>query len=126
MNKEHEHDISIGKDQWILFGDLKNDQSNAVEIDPLMEELIPMWKALETQCVSACCGIDAYDLWEEEVLKNTVDLDKRLLIDQLSRLKVRISGLENDILVSSMLNNYFTKTTFLQVIEHLLRVCKNA
>ena len=126
MSKEHEHDISIGKDQWIVFQDLNNDQENAVEIDAFMEALAPMWKALETQCVSECCGIDAYDLWEEEVLKNTAEFDHAELTEKLELLHDRIDGLKQEVLVSAMLNNYFFKTTFLQLIEHLLKVYKNA
>ena len=36
MNREHENDISIGKDQWIIFEDPKDDREYAVNIDPLM------------------------------------------------------------------------------------------
>ncbi|MDN3640777.1 DUF6331 family protein [Simiduia curdlanivorans] len=126
MSKAHAQDISIGKDQWIIFEDLQNDQENAVEIDTLMEGLLPMWSALETQCVSACCGIDAYDLWEEDILKNTAEFSRGELVERLANLKNEITGLGNNVLVSTSLNNYFTKGTFLQVIEHLLKVYKNA
>ena len=126
MNKKHKHDISIGKDQWIIFEDLENGQPDAVKIDPLMVNLFPMWKALETQCVSECCGIDAYGLWSEDVLKSTEALNRKELIKMPITLASEIQGIEKNILVSSTLNNYFTKSTFLKVIDHLLCVYKNA
>ncbi len=126
MSNEHEYDISIGKDQWISFGDLGGNQANAFEIDQLMTSLLSMWKALETECVSACCGIDAYDLWKDDVLSNTAKLDYVELIKELSKLKTEVAELESEVLVSSTLNNYFSKTTFLQLLDHLLKVYKNA
>jgi hypothetical protein len=126
MSNEHEYDISIGKDQWIIFGDLGDDQANAFEIDVLMTSLLSMWKALETECVSACCGIDAFDLWQDDVLSNTTEFDHVKLIRELSKLKTEVAELENEVLVSSTLNNYFSKTTFLQILDHLLKVYKNA
>ena len=44
----------------------------------------------------------------------------------LITLASEIQGIEKNILVSSTLNNYFTKSTFLKVIDHLLCVYKNA
>ena len=126
MNQNHKHDISIGKDQWIIFGDLENGQHDAVKIDPLMVDLLPMWKALETQCVSECCGIDAYGLWSEDVLRSKKVLNPKELIKMLITLAGEIQSLEKNILVSSTLNNYFTKSTFLKILDHLLCVYKNA
>lgn len=125
MNREHENDISIGKDQWIIFEDPKDDREYAVNIDPLMEGIQPMWRALETQCVSGCCGIDAFNFWEEEVKKNTIEFNQAELLNNLARLKSDIVDLEGEVLVSTMLNNYFTKKTFLQIVDHLMNVYKN-
>ncbi len=124
MSKEHKHDISIGEDQWIIFGDLKNGQNEAFNVDSLMEALIPMWKSLETQCVAECCGIDAYDLWEEDVLKNTENFNHQALIEELVKFRNEIASLEQEVLVSKVLNNFFTKETFIKVLEHLLTIYK--
>lgn len=124
MSKEHKHDISIGEDQWIIFGDLKNGQNEAFNVDSLMEALIPMWKSLETQCAAECCGIDAYDLWEEDVLKNTENFNHQALIEELVKFRNEIASLEQEVLVSKVLNNFFTKETFIKVLEHLLTIYK--
>lgn len=120
------NNISIGKDQWIIFEDLNGGQKAAIHIDKLMLELMPMWTALETQCVAACCGIAAYSLWEEDVLKNTNKLNRQELIRQLEMLHASITRLSQyqAVLVSTVLNNYFTKQTFLKIVEHLLSIFK--
>lgn len=125
MSKKHENDISIGSDLWIICEEPK-EIANAVNIDYLMDSLVPMWKALETECVSGCCGIDAYNLWESEVLQNTEGLDRESLVTKLGLLRKDILNIREDVVRSILLNNYFTKGTFLKVIEHLLRVYDNA
>ena len=126
MKKEHRNDISVGKDQWIIFEDLENQQDDAIEIDHYMEVLMPMWQALETQCVAGCCGIDAFDLWPNDVLENTADLDHKKLLRELKALRETISNFDKKIVVSSRLNNYFTKNTFLKLLDHLYSIYENA
>ena len=125
MNREHENDISIGKDQWIIFDDLESDRESAVNIDPLMVGLQSMWCALETECESACCGIDAYGLWEEDIKKNTSEFSQAEIVNKLESLKAELSSFEGEVLVSNKLNNYFTKNTFLQIVDHLINVYRN-
>ncbi|MCO1336341.1 DUF6331 family protein [Microbulbifer sp. OS29] len=121
----NQHDISIGSDQWIIVPDPKSTKDDATEIDPYMQMLLPTRKALETQCFSTCCGIDAYDLWEEDTIKNTKKFNHRELIDCIVRPKAKIMNLENEVLVSSTLNNFFTRAVFLQLLEHLLKTYNN-
>jgi hypothetical protein len=83
MNINHAHDIDIGQDKWIIFGELNGLQNQAINIDSLIQPLNDLWQSLETRCVSECCGIDAFDFWSENVLNNTKHLDHGELLSKI-------------------------------------------
>ncbi|WP_417763019.1 DUF6331 family protein [Shewanella sp.] len=122
MNTSHDNDISIGPDQWIEVPPLSAPISQAVALDPLMSELLPMWQALETECVAACCGIDAFGLWPEDVLAHTAQLSHASLSQQLAALIEQIQRTPAAIYDSDQLNNYFSRETLLALLQHLQRV----
>jgi Family of unknown function (DUF6331) len=125
VNIEHKNDISIGRDRWIVFGNVDGLQARATNIDPLIQPLNDLWQALETQCVSECCGIDAFDFWREEVLKNTKHLDQNELLAKLYVARDEVLGVSAVALVSQRLNNYFLAATFIKLLDHLISVYKN-
>lgn len=119
MSKPNPNDISIGKDEWIAFIDVDGRQEHAISVDPLITPLEPFWTALETDCVSACCGIDAFSLWPEDIHRASSTVDRRALKDGLVSLRqfVEVSG--SDIFVSQRLNNYFDRQVLLRIIDHI-------
>lgn len=118
MSNAHSNDISIGPRHWInvekttLSGEL-------IELDPLMEELLPMRQALETECVAACCGIDAFGLWPEDVLEHSAYLPKAKLHSQLNALINNIEQQPDADYYSRRLNDCFSRATLLQLLQHL-------
>ncbi|BAX61734.1 DUF6331 family protein [Burkholderia stabilis] len=123
--KPHKDDISIGQDRWIEFGDLANGQGHAVAIDPYLAAVMPLIDALETYCVAACCGIDAFGFWPDEtaVAVRTWHRDALArLADDLLSVRHAIEALPTDIVVSTRMNQYFRKAVMLELLAHLRTV----
>ncbi|MBT1696054.1 hypothetical protein KK083_04140 [Fulvivirgaceae bacterium PWU4] len=115
-------DISTGKDKvikWIGF-DACND-SDIFEIDDLLKPSFDFWDKLETQCMAACCGIDAYSFWEEDIRNAIKGCDKPQLTSTLKYTKAEILQSNRTVVSSSRLNNLFHKHVFIQLIDHILR-----
>ena len=119
MPKPNPNDISIGKDEWIAFIDVIGRQDKAVSIDDMLAPLDLFWKALETECVAACCGIDAFALWPEDIRRASVVTDEKLLADALASLHQFVERSASGVFVSQRLNNYFDRQVLLRIIDHI-------
>jgi hypothetical protein len=119
MSKPNRNDISIGNDKWITFIELDGRQSSAIALDEILKPIEPFLKLLETECVAACCGIDAYALWPEDI----AGAARRSEIPNLSKMidaaRQRIVETGGDSFVSHRMNNYFDRQTLLQLIDHM-------
>ncbi len=123
--REHRGQISIGEDEWLPCFDL-DDSEEAMEIDLLLHDTEQIWYALETRCVSECCGLDAYGLWPEEIRKAAKPLDVTAAIKKLERLRSAIDESPAVLLRSGILNSYFHRQEFLMLLDHLLRSFSDA
>jgi len=119
MPKPNPNDISIGKDEWITFIDVVGRQDKAVSIDDMLTPLDSFWKALETECVAACCGIDAFALWPEDIERVSAATDRKLLAEALASLRRFVESCASDVFVSQKLNNYFDRRVLLEIIDHI-------
>ncbi|HPH99701.1 MAG TPA: DUF6331 family protein [Chitinophagaceae bacterium] len=117
---DHRNDISIVKEKWIEWIDFPP-SFEPFDIDYLLEPIDELWAKLETECVSACCGIDAFGLWPEDIAKAVETMDKAALIHDLKNIKKELT-FKNEavILISGRLNNLFDKMVFLQLVDHLI------
>lgn len=125
--RPHKNDISIGEDRWITFGDLNNGQGRAIELDPFLTRVMPFLDLLETECVAACCGIDAYGLWPDKIKNAMATLnrqDKSRLISNLAQLQTDVDNMPADMVVSTRLNQFFHKGVFLEVLSHIRSVAE--
>jgi hypothetical protein len=111
--------ILLGKDKWIEHVDLSGQYDLAIDIDPWMKDLWPMWNALETECVSDCCGIDAFNLFPESVADAALKFDRELVCGKLQDLRSLLEALSGDVFVSKRLNNFFARSVFFEVLNHL-------
>lgn len=121
------NDISIGEDRWITFGDLKNGQERAVDIDPYLEPVMSFLDLLETECVAGCCGIHAYGLWPDNIngaLKTLGNQERHRLMSDLVKISTEVENLATDTVVSNRLNQYFRKDVFLEILEHIRSVAE--
>ena len=116
--------ISIGKDKWIEWVEFDSQNVDLFEIDSLLKPTEKLWKALETECVVECCGIDALGFWEEDIERATNEMDKNILRHNLSELEKQLAELEATVLISSMLNQLIDKCVFIQLIKHILDCCE--
>lgn len=120
--KLHKHDISIGPDRWIEFGDLSGGQAQAAAIDPSLAEVMPLIDALETNCVAECCGIDAFGFWPDEIEVAVATRDRDALarlVDDLLSVQRSIDALPSEIVVSTRMNHYFRKAVLLELLAHI-------
>lgn len=120
MSEEHKNDISIGENQWIPFVDISSRFDSAVDIDPLILRVDDLWSALETKCVAGCCGIDAFALWPEDIEKAKTSLNLKNLLPELNSIRAEIIAIPEDVVSSNRLNNWFDKSVFLALLEHLI------
>ncbi|AWV03933.1 hypothetical protein DM992_32705 [Burkholderia sp. JP2-270] len=126
--KPHKDDISIGQDRRIEFGNLADGQGQAVAIDPYLATVMPLIDALETYCVAACCGIDAFGFRPDEIAVAVGtwhhDALERLADDLLS-VQHAIEALPADIVVSTRMNQYCRKAVMLELLAHLRTAVDN-
>ncbi len=125
MSKLNRNDISIGQDAWIEFVELDDQHRSAVELDAILKPIEPFLSLLETECVAACCGIDAYALWPEDIAV----AKKQSGISDLSRaigtVREQIVGTDGASFVSHRMNNFFHRKTLLQLVDHIAKCVRD-
>lgn len=112
-------DIPTGESSWIEFIDLANRQSEAVEIDHLLVNLLPFFEALEQHCVAECCGFDAFDFYPNTIASAAAKMNLKDLHGTLRKAIREVEALETTIIVSTRINNYSDKKTFLALLSHI-------
>jgi len=113
-------DISIGPDQWIKWVELDPTDQQVFYIDHLLEPAEPFWRALETDCVAACCGIGAFVLWPDDIAAAAAAIDRQKLVADLLGLKEAVIRSKAQTVGSSRLNNLFDRQVFLRLTDHIL------
>jgi len=113
-------DISIGEGEWIKWRQIDATITKPYNIDPFLKGSATLWENLETECVAACCGIDAFALWPADITKACKDLDKAVLKDSFVQVINQLQQIEDKIVVSRKLNNLFDKQVFIHLIKHLM------
>jgi hypothetical protein len=119
MSKPNRNDISIGKDKWITFVELDGRQCSAIELDEILKPLEPFLDLLETECVAACCGIDAYALWPEDIAGAANQSEIPDLSQMIAAARQRIVESDAESFLSHRMNNYFDRQTLLQLVDHI-------
>jgi hypothetical protein len=111
--------IPIGDGHWIDFIVLEGRYNEAVEIDPLLIDLLPLWQGLEQHCEAACCGFDAFNFHPDAIASATRGMNTSDLNRWLSNAIRGIEALETTVVVSRRLNNLADKRTFLALLSHI-------
>ncbi|MVM35830.1 hypothetical protein GO755_37790 [Spirosoma sp. HMF4905] len=127
---DQQESIWIGPDKYIKWIEFDPSNEPKIEIDsrgPLYElynikdPLSQLWSKTETQCAVDCCGINAHRFWPEDIKKATQYLDKLTLLEQLNEVKKRLLDSNEQVVVYYRLNQLFEKSTFLALINYLLK-----
>lgn len=119
MDKAHNNDISIGKNKWISWIEIDPGQTPH-EIDSILKPTIPFWQLLETECVSACCGIHAFVFWAEDLENAKQQLKDPDIKQKFDKLRQDVFNKQEGLLSSSFLNNLFDRNVFIQLIDHII------
>ena len=111
--------ILLGAGKWIEHVDLNGRYEAAVNIDPLLTGLEPVWTALETECVAGCCGLDAFDFSAERIAAARTKLNAAEVSAELEKLRSMLGDVGADVVVSQRLNNYADRSVFDALLAHL-------
>ncbi len=111
--------ISIGENKRIVWVEL-NEEETPFELDGFLSTTQTFWKLLETECVSACCGIDAFSLWQSNIENANKVLNNPNIKTEFEKLRLQVSQRHEKVVVSSYLNQLFDKDVFLQVIDYIV------
>ncbi|MDI9342736.1 MAG: DUF6331 family protein [Sediminibacterium sp.] len=114
------NDIRIDENRWLKWIELDTSQASH-NIDTLLEPTLPFWTLLETECVSECCGIDAFNFWPDTIKQAKAKLNDVTLIPKIETLKNELLTVTNNIIDSSFLNNLFDKAFFILLLDYLLQ-----
>lgn len=118
---ERNRDISIGEFQSIKWIEFDNNSQDFFEIDEYLNPTWDFWTLLETECVSECCGIDAFNFWGEQINLVAVNFNKVQLITKLNTLLYKIQVDNHQLIISSKLNNLFEKSVFERLVIHIIK-----
>jgi hypothetical protein len=121
MSTLRPYDISIGKDEWISYVAVGGRLDEAVNIDALLAPMESFWTKLETNSLTGCCGIDAFDLWPEEIQRASKQVADHLLPQKLHALRAFVVASDNSDFISMRLNHRFHRSVLLQVLDHVAR-----
>lgn len=120
MAVQNRNDIYISeyeKIEWVGFDALS---CELVDVDYIIAKHDSFWKALEIFCVAACCGLNAFRFYSDDIKNAAHHTDKELLKSDLSILKSNLISSEKAVVISSNLNNLVDKKVFIQLLDHIL------
>jgi hypothetical protein len=120
QGRVHPGDILIGEDEWIRFIELDGDQARAENLDSWIFPLNPFLQFLVLECVPECCGIDAYRFMPQDIREAASRSELDDLESKLLTLHDQACSLDSKCVVSSVMNQYFNRQVFIQLVEHLL------
>ena len=119
MARSNPNDINIGPDQWVQWVSFTERNEIPASIDPLILPMMDFWKRLETECVSACCGIDAFNLWPENIRIASQEAQIFDLQDQLNQLRSYVADSNSSVFNCGEFNQLFDRAVLLQLIDHV-------
>ncbi|OBQ46061.1 DUF6331 family protein [Halodesulfovibrio spirochaetisodalis] len=111
--------IYISESSWIDKLDLEDPHEQAIEVDPLLVNLEPLWGALELHCVAECCGFDAFDFCPDAITSTVAKMNPQELHAALTKAIHDVESIESATIVSTRLNNYAHKKTFWALLSHI-------
>lgn len=118
--RNHPDDVLIGNDEWIRFVDVAGRTETATNLDALIAPIESFWRSLEVNCVSECCGINAHSFLQKDIWNAVRSCHDAALKQKLTKLRRRMDGLTGDCVFSNILNQYFDKTMFSELLDHVI------
>jgi hypothetical protein len=116
----HPDDVLIGDDEWIHFVDVAGRTEKATNLDAFIEPMESFWRALEMNCVSECCGINAHSFLPQDIWNAVRGCRDAALKTRLTKLQQHLHGLSGDCEYSIILNQHFDRTMFSKLLDHVI------
>jgi hypothetical protein len=115
-----ESNIYLGNNKYIEWVDFDSTILKLLDLNDLREPLPKFWDYLEWNCVAACCGIEAFSFTETDILRATQYVDKADLLIELNSLKKIVLNCEEQVVMSTRLNQLFDRSVYVQLLNHLI------
>jgi hypothetical protein len=114
--------VGLGKHHWLPLGPMDFDRESAECIDAwITPHWHSFWRALETECVAGCCGIEAFWFAAEDVQRASTICRNGELQCSLRDLRMHVQQSAVDQgFVSKELNQYFSRDFLLKLLDHLV------
>lgn len=120
MSEENKSDIYIGETERIHWVNFDTSSNDLFDVDYIVARHDDFWTFLQIFCVPDCCGLDAFRFYPDDIKNAAGHVDKELLKGDLSKLKADLLNSDEDIVISSRLNNLVDKTVFIRLIDHII------
>jgi Family of unknown function (DUF6331) len=114
------YDIHIGETERIHWVEFDTSCKDLFEVDYIIAKHDDFWTFLQIFCVPDCCGLEAFRFYPADIVNASNQVDKKLLKDDLAKLKQDLLSSEKDIIISSRLNNLVDKTVFIKLLGHII------
>ena len=93
-----------------------------ISVDVYLEMNKAFWQELQTVCVSACCGFDAFDFSEEKIKDVIINYDKAEIIENLALLLNEIERSNLKYVESDIFNERTKRSIFAERIKRIKKV----
>jgi hypothetical protein len=111
--------VSLDKDCWLPLGEFGPLES-AIDVDEWVRSTASFWQALETECVTGCCGIEACSFWPGELARAKGACRDGSLLENLKSLRSFVKERPNCVFVSRELNQYFSSEFLGRLLDHIV------
>jgi Family of unknown function (DUF6331) len=121
MVDENKSDIHIGETERIHWVEFDTSSNDLIDVDYIIAKHDDFWTFLQIFCVPDCCGLDAFRFYPDDIANASNHVDKKLLKDDLSKLKQNLLSSDKNIIISSRLNNLVDKAVFIKLLDHIIK-----
>jgi hypothetical protein len=121
MAAEETRDIHIGETQRIHWVEFDTASKDVIDVDYIVAKHADFWRSLEINCVAGCCGLDAFRFYPGDIADASVHIDKEALKEDLVKLKLNLAKTNQEIVISSTLNQLVNKAVFVELLDHIVK-----
>lgn len=121
MADENKSDIHIGETERIHWVEFDASGNDLFDIDYIIANHDDFWTFLQIFCVPDCCGLAAFRFFPDDILNASNHIDKKALMQDLTKLKIDLLKSDKEIISSARLNNLVDKTVFIKLLDHIIK-----
>lgn len=116
--------LYIGNKYWIEWKIINPKGARVKDIDVILKPTKNLWKNLEYNCIAECCGIMAFSFEEKAIWSACLDLNVSTLIRNFEIIQQKLFEIEEQVISSSIINQYMDKRAFENLIKYLIKILK--